>query len=201
MTPEHDDAEKLRARESTLVERAIEGDISAFIELVKPYEGRIREWCRKGGHLSNAEDVEDALQDTLLSTYRSLPNFDRTRVFERWLQKIAKYKGINTYRRLAKHGGTVSFESLMTDDTGTDRGWPDKRAEDPQDIAFQKEIEQIALTKLPDSQREALILQYRGLSIAAIAQSMGKSTSAVAQLLYRGRKRFDQTYRKLWEEQ
>ncbi len=52
-----------------------------------------------------------------------------------------------------------------------------------------------ALEALPESQREAIVLQYwHGCSLAEIAERMGRTPSAVAGLLYRGLKNLHDTF-------
>lgn len=200
-TPGRDDKEELRLREADLVRRVLKGDMGAFTELMEPYKGKIERWYRDRGNLWNDEDIEDAAQDTLESAYRSLHKFECEKMFAPWLYKIAMHRGIDKARREGRHRGTVSFESLVTDEeTGQDGGWPDKRAEDPQELACHNEIVRIALEKLPERRREAFELRCRGLSIADIADVLDTTEDAVVVLLRRARKQFIEIYRKLGDE-
>lgn len=63
--------------ESVLVAQAREGEMSAFAELVRRYEGKI---FRLAQHVTqNREDAEDVLQETFMKAYEHLDQFKGTR--------------------------------------------------------------------------------------------------------------------------
>ena len=67
------------ATDEALARRAAEGQREAFEELVRRHRSRVfalaLRICR------NADDAEDALQETFIAAYRALPRFDgRARV-------------------------------------------------------------------------------------------------------------------------
>jgi RNA polymerase sigma-70 factor (ECF subfamily) len=70
-----------------LIEAAKAGSVVAFTELVHEYrEGLLRFLVTRSGSYA---DAEDALQDTLLNTYRYLDSYDPRWRFSTWLYRIA----------------------------------------------------------------------------------------------------------------
>lgn len=62
---------------------------------------------------------------------------------------------------------------------------PSQRAVKQEELIRLAEV----MTKLPEAQREAVVLHHlQGLSLAEVAQEMGKTEAAVAGLLFRGLK-------------
>jgi DNA-directed RNA polymerase specialized sigma24 family protein len=57
-----------------LTSRARAGDQEAFGELVERYRQELQVHCYR--ILGSAQDAEDALQETLLTAWRSLPGFE-----------------------------------------------------------------------------------------------------------------------------
>ena len=74
------------ATDEVLARRAAEGQREAFEELVRRHRGRVYALalriCR------NADDAEDALQETFIAAYRALPRFDRRARVSTWLYRI-----------------------------------------------------------------------------------------------------------------
>jgi RNA polymerase sigma-70 factor, ECF subfamily len=76
--------------DEALVRRAAAGEREAFDELVRRHRARVYALalriCR------NADDAEDALQETFIAAYRALPRFDRRARVSTWLYRIATNK-------------------------------------------------------------------------------------------------------------
>src|ERR1700692_1330342 len=70
-----------------LVNRAREGDVQAFEQLVKQYD---RQVFRIAQHITqNREDAEDVVQDAFLKAYEKLEQFQGNSKFYTWLVRIA----------------------------------------------------------------------------------------------------------------
>lgn len=70
-----------------LVQAAQRGDPRAFAQLVERYEQRVYNLARK--MMRDQQDAEDVLQETFLSVYRHLENFQGASSFSTWLYRIA----------------------------------------------------------------------------------------------------------------
>jgi RNA polymerase sigma-70 factor (ECF subfamily) len=83
--------------ETTLVAQAREGNVRAFGELVKRYEGKI---FRLAQHVTqNREDAEDVLQETFMKAYEHLDQFQGNSKFYTWMVRIAVNQALMKLRR------------------------------------------------------------------------------------------------------
>jgi RNA polymerase sigma-70 factor (ECF subfamily) len=85
------------AREEGLVLTAKAGSHAAFGELQQTYSHRL--FTRILSITRNREDAEDALQDTFLRAYRSLPSFEGRSKFSSWLTRIAINSALAVLRK------------------------------------------------------------------------------------------------------
>ena len=82
---------------SIIVGRCLDGQQSAFGDLIDRFRGRVYGLCYR--MLGQREDAEDATQETFLRVARNLHRWDPARAFEPWLLTIA---GNRCRTRLAK---------------------------------------------------------------------------------------------------
>ena len=83
--------------DAALVARAIAGDREVFGALVMRYQESVRRVTR--AVTGNAEDADDAAQDTFLSALDRLETYDASRPFGPWLMRIASNAAIDLVRR------------------------------------------------------------------------------------------------------
>jgi RNA polymerase sigma factor (sigma-70 family) len=164
---EHDDE-----RLATLVRS---GDEAAFEALYERHHASLLAFCRH--MLGNREDGEDALQQTFVRAHRALGAGPTPDAVRPWLFAIAR----NRCRTMlaARREGAVTI-----DDVG--RGF-DGLAEDVRRRADLREL--VAdLGRLPDDQREALVLFELGdLSHTEIAATIGCPPGKVKALVFQAR--------------
>jgi RNA polymerase sigma factor (sigma-70 family) len=132
--------------------------------------------------LRDADEADDATQQTFLSAYRSLLSGTEPRNPAQWLAEIAR----NECRgRIAAR----MREPLPLAPTVEASG------HDPAETADQTElIDELkaAIAELPERQREAVILRdFYGLSYREVATAMTVSVPVVESLLFRARRRLD----------
>src|SRR5580704_6830263 len=83
-------APRLRPEEvsdTELVQAFVQGDSSAFDELFRRYQPRIRAACVK--LMGNAEAADDMVQETFYNVVRSADRIDETYNFSAWIYRIA----------------------------------------------------------------------------------------------------------------
>ncbi|WP_270935214.1 sigma-70 family RNA polymerase sigma factor [Falsiroseomonas oryzae] len=158
------------ARWSALMAAAQAGDGAAYETLLREATPRIRMLCR--ARIRNPAEVEDAVQDTLLTLHMLRHTYDPTRPFGPWLAAIAMRRAVD---RLRRHGRTAGRESQIDD-------LPEAAA------AVQPDAEQRlaarhlrdAVAALPESQRTALRLaKLEDLPLAEASARSGLSVGAL----------------------
>ena len=142
-------------------------------------------------------DPSDIVQQTLLTAHRKLEQFrGRSEAELRgWLRRILCNHVLGARRRFRAAGRDVKREQSLDRPTSDSVPPPrDKLAaldqsSPSQHVMHQEELRQlaVALAQLPDDQRRAVELHHmHGLSVAQVADSLGRSKSAVVGLLFRG---------------
>ena len=160
-----------------VIERAAGGDVDAFRVLFERYVDRVRRYTRV--KLGTPEDGDDAVQDVFLAAWRGLPRFryEHEGSFPGWLFGIARHV-VAQHRRGKGRAVLVPIDEApesMVEFEGT---------------AVSRRLLVEELGKLPEAQREALVLRFvAGLPIRDVAASMGKTERAVTALQLRGLER------------
>ncbi len=164
-----------------LVERARRGDKLAFAQLVGTYQTPVYNLAHR--MLGNAEDAEDAAQETFLRAYAQLKRFQAGRNFATWLLSIGAHYCIDRLRGR-------KFRWLSLDEEGLNEGLASDLPE-PDDELLRRENEREVsglLDRLPPANRLVVVLRYwYDQSIEEIAETTGDSVGAVKVRLHRAR--------------
>lgn len=175
--------------EQRLVEAAQRGDVEAFNQLVRLYEGRVYNLCYR--MLGDADAAADVTQDSFISAYRNLNRF-RGGLFRSWLFRIATNACYDALRA-RKRRPTVSLSaSSDLDDDGPAFDLPDA-GESPDERAVRRELSaaiQRGIDQLPEDQRIVVILSdVQGLAYEEIAEVTNTNLGTVKSRLSRARAR------------
>jgi RNA polymerase sigma-70 factor (TIGR02960 family) len=187
-----------------LIDRAQAGDEEAFRELVKPYQRELQVHCYR--ILGSAQDAEDALQETLLTAWRSLGGFEQRSSVRTWLYRIATSRSLNALRsasrrppgewprpdvvppeptRLGEVAWLEPYPDLLLDDLPDAAPGPQARYEAREAISLAFVT---ALQLLPPRQRAVLILRdVLGFHAREAADMLATSEQSVASALKRAR--------------
>lgn len=140
--------------------------------------------------ISDEQEAEEVLQQTMIAAIDSLPLFSGRSSFFTWLCGIANHKIIDYYRR--KKIKTVLFSRFPFLETiASEALSPDERLEKEE---LKKEVKKV-LGSLIEGYREILRLKYlEGLSMAEIASLAKTSVKSVESRLSRAR----QAFKKEW---
>jgi RNA polymerase sigma-70 factor (ECF subfamily) len=130
--------------------------------------------------LGSREEAEDLGQETFLRVCRQAPRYRPTGQFRSWLFRIAGNLARSRLRR-RRILDWVRFEPGRHDVAA---------AEEPADRRLEREEQRravrAALARLPDRQRQAILLRrYEGLSHREIASALNTTVPAVESLLHR----------------
>jgi RNA polymerase sigma-70 factor (TIGR02960 family) len=157
---------------SPQLEKAGNGDRDAFDVLVAPYRAELQVHCYR--MLGSVQDAEDALQETLLSAWTGLADFEGRSSVRTWLYRIATNRCLNQMRSAQRRPRAAAHPGGQDPTTLGDVSWlqpfPDSLLEglpdrQPGPAARYESREAItlafitALQRLPPRQRATLILR------------------------------------------
>jgi RNA polymerase sigma factor (sigma-70 family) len=162
------------ARLSALMRSAQGGDADAYAALMQELAVRLRQIVRHRRAFLEHADVEDLVQDVLLSVHAVRATYDRTRPFLPWLLAITRNRLADAARRYGRSGAhevvvedlDVTFVSEKTNTLTATYGDPEALRE--------------AIAELPPGQRSAIeMLKLREMSLKEAAAASGTSVGAL----------------------
>jgi RNA polymerase sigma factor (sigma-70 family) len=157
--------------EAALVRNACIGDEHAFVELITANRAAVWAVCLR--ITGNPHDAEDALQDALIAAWRNIAQFRADAKFSTWLFRIAANAALAIVRRRTEIVEGVDRLAIGSD---------------PGDRVADSDRVQIALTRLPETFRVALVLRvYGDLSYEDIATHQDIPVQTVKSRLWRAR--------------
>jgi len=154
---------------SVLMAKAQDGDRDAYrllLSQIEPYARSIARRCFK-----HPADVEDAVQDVLLTVHSIRQTYDPRRPFAPWLAAIANRRVIDrlrheTRKRAREIELTSEHETFSHTETNHDG------------IAERSLLD--AIDKLPPEQRDAVqMLKLKEMSLKEASQRSGRSVTAL----------------------
>lgn len=174
-----EDSPEERERLIGLVELARQGDAEAFGMLYDHYQSSVYRFLYY--RTRSSVIAEDLTSETFFRALRNIASFRwQGKDFGAWLMTIARNLATDHYK-----AGRTRLE-LTTEDMGQH----DDATEGPENAVLQTLTNEIlldALTKLPNEQRDCLVMRFlQGMSIAETAASLGRSDGAIKQLQLRG---------------
>jgi RNA polymerase sigma-70 factor (ECF subfamily) len=157
-------------RDEDLVERVAQGETGALDVLLRRYERPLNAFLhRRTGGL----DVEDLYQETWMRVVRAAPGFDSKRRFSTWLFEIAANLCRDWWRRRPPEA--IASE---TADVADPSRAGSARVDDTMTV-------EALLAKLPDAQREAVVLRYwHDFSEAELSEILGCPRGTVKSRLH-----------------
>jgi RNA polymerase sigma-70 factor (ECF subfamily) len=156
-----------------LMRAAQHGDSAAYAQLLHMITGRIRQVVSRLRGFAGTAEVEDLVQDVLLSVHSVRATYDPRRPFMPWLMAIVRNRLADGARRHAKHAA----HEVHVDDL-------DVTCEDPHTNTNEHPYEGVSLRAavqgLPAGQREAIeLLKLRELSLREASALTGTSIGAL----------------------
>jgi RNA polymerase sigma-70 factor (ECF subfamily) len=143
-------------------------------------------------------DPSDVVQQTLLDAHRQRDQFrgQSPEQMAAWLRRLLACNLVDALRGLRRGKRDVrrerSLEAALGESSARLGSWLAAEQSSPSGrAAHNEEVLQLAdaLARLPEAQREALVLHYwEGLKLAEVGERLGRSPAAVAGLLQRGLK-------------
>lgn len=157
----------LHSDDKLLINWTVEGDSSAFGEIVRRYESMVARTVIS--MLGNVQQADDVGQDTFIRLYRSLSEFRGESKLSTYVQRIAINLSLNELKRRKKFVSIFSRSDNDSMEFGKDL--PDQSSlDDDMDL---KEILSLAIERLP--------LEFKTVVVLRLVQ--GYSTKETAKIL------------------
>jgi RNA polymerase sigma-70 factor (ECF subfamily) len=163
--------------------RAQAGDRLAYGHLLAEIVPYLRSIASR--YLGSSPDLEDAVQEILLSVHAIRHTYEPSRPFRPWLVTIASRRLIDALRRRSRN----LLHEVETTDT-----MPELASDDPDPSAIADRIVEIrevrrAIAGLPPRQREAVqLLRLQELSLDEAATASGQSQGSLKVACHRALK-------------
>ncbi len=165
-----------------LAARLQSGDKDVFTVLFNRYEKKIQRYGQR--FLYNYEDLEDAVQEVFIKTYKNIQSFTVSKKFSTWIYRIAHNTFINVIKKKGREPlSFFDFDVLIQLPTNPQPSIADDflRLED-------KELISRNLQTLAPKYREPLVLFYlEELDYKEISEILHLPTSTVGVRLGRAR--------------
>jgi RNA polymerase sigma factor (sigma-70 family) len=158
-----------------LVARATRGDQRAFAAIFHRYHQQLYRFSL--AIVGNAEDAQDALQNTMVKAMNALPGEQRQIQLKPWLYRIAHNESIELLRRRRE-------TDELDPEAATAAPGPAEEAE--QRVRLRGLVADMG--ELPDRQRGALVMrELAGLGFEEIGSALETSPAVARQTLYEAR--------------
>ncbi|MGJ8680348.1 RNA polymerase sigma factor [Paraglaciecola sp.] len=157
-----------------LIEKALQGNKRAWLDLLKRYEKQIYNYGMR--MTGKNEDALDLMQEVFISVFRNLSTYRGEGSFKGWLFRIAHFRCIEFYRRKKPMQGLEDEPEPVCADPGVDDS-----------LSTHQENKQLieAMQQLPLAQKSVVELKFFGqFTFEEIAHQTGISVNTVKSRLY-----------------
>jgi len=182
--------------EKDLVRLAQNGTEAAYEELIRRHQQRVA--ALVGSILRRNEDIEDVVQQVFLKVFISLKRFDLRAAFSTWLYKITVNECWDYLRK--RKVRPLTYEADLSEEQVSRLDGivsADRPPESPGERAEVKELLDWMLDKLPEQDRQLLVLkEMEGFSVHELADMLGLNVNTVKVRLFRARGRLMDVYRR-----
>lgn len=176
------------SNETGIIAAAAAGDAAAFGQLVERYQARVYRTAL--AIVRNAQDAEDATQESFVKALAALPTFQGASRFSTWLLRIAINESLMLLRRRRPDRHVWLDEPVETgsmEAVGEVVDWSDN----PEEQYSRQQLREILAEGLaalkPEMRAVVLLRDVEGFSTEDAAESLGISVAAAKSRLLRGR--------------
>ncbi len=167
---------------SALMCQAQAGDSLAYTKLLREVSGLLRDFVRSRRRNSSPSDVEDLVQEILISLHAVRSTYDPARPFTPWLLAIARNRMADGARKF----GRALAQEAKSYDVVLNLYSPDQPDGEP---GPDNEALTAAIERLPASQRKAIELtKLREMSLEEASRETGATVGAMKLLVHRAMK-------------
>jgi RNA polymerase sigma-70 factor (ECF subfamily) len=179
--------------ESQLIEKAKEGDPSAFNQVVLAYRKRILGVISR--LIGRPEDVEDVAQEVFVRLYYSLDQLRSADVFEPWLYRLTVNAAYDYLRRIKRRHESRMADLSETQVLMADSAAGGKRSAEDEEKSRVRELVEALFVYVSEEDRILLTLkEVEGLSLKELEQIYRINENALKVRLFRARQRVIKAY-------
>ena len=172
--------------EKEIIKKIVNGEIALFEVLVRRYNPVLYKIARSFGF--NHQDTEDLVQETHVTAYTDLKNFEHRATYKTWISKIIIHKCVHTLK-----SGYFKHEKLHEDiiDENLEPVPSTKDSQGTESTIINRELSKVlesSLQYLPVSYRTVFILrEIEGFNVAETAELLNISSINVKVRLNRAK--------------
>ena len=164
--------------DAELVSRCINGDSSAFEEIVTKYKKLVYSVVYK--MISDREEVNDVSQEVFIRLYKSLEKYNPEYKMSTWIVKITSNLCLDTLRK--KKQDTVTLDDAIGVSSDVDT---------PEDTLIKNQRTELinnAINELPEKYKVLIVLFHNnGMSYEEMTKVLNEPMSIIKNRLYRAR--------------
>lgn len=181
-----EDSRKRQARAETsevlsaLMRAAQDGDAAAYASLLRIVTPQLRRFVQSRRRFLQGSDIEDVVQDILLSVHSVRATYDHTRPFLPWIYAIAHNRLADSGRRQTRRNAReVLVDQIPVTISEDETNTGDEPFGDPEELRR-------AIESLPAGQREAIeMLKLQEMSLKDASARTGSSVGALKVSVHR----------------
>ena len=175
--------------ESELLQGIVDRDSRSLERLIQVYGPRVMSVARR--YLHDEADVADCFQDTFLSVFKNIEQFEQRSSLATWIRSIAVNQCLMKLRKTKRRREESIDDLLPTFDESGRRVMPSgrtSRIEESLDRQSAKELVRKSIDRLPESYRTVILLRdIDGRSTKETARLLEVEINTVKTRLHRAR--------------
>ncbi len=172
--------------EEILIKMARDGDNDAFIKLVKLYQKKL--YVVAKAKLTLEEDVRDAIQETLLETYKNIKKIKEIEKFNGWITKVLVNKCNDILRIRVKD--TYSYDKFEREKYTA--------MYDDEYIEIDSNVDLFSMIDFLSNEEKTIVILYfsKGYTSNEISQILNINDSTIRTKIRRIKLKLEEKYRK-----
>ncbi len=166
-----------------LMQRAQAGDEAAYLDLLTQISSIVRNAVKRKIDSSQHADMEDVVQDVLVSVHVVRATYDPSRPFLPWLLTIVHNRTVDKFRRSGRIGAKETYVGELLET------FPAEQANSHEAAYGDEELLRREIEALPASQRRAVeLLKLKQMSLKEAARESGMTVANLKVLVHRAMK-------------
>ncbi len=161
-----------------LIRRYLEGDVSAFDELMRAHEDRVFAICLR--MMRDRDAALDATQDTFLTLFRKADRYKEQAAFSTWLYRVTVNTCYDHLRRQQRKRTESMPEHLDPSDP--------RSADEFNAVELRPDIETALAGLTPEFRAAVVLVDLDGMSLEGAADTLEVPIGTVKSRLFRARK-------------